>query len=742
VEVKARRGWLRVCLRAEPPPLRAGGPSPTLFYRRKDYPDSIYRTVEAKLRAIVAEIVRYHVLGRPILVGTTSVESSERLSEHLRAESVRRLAQVMLIRAEWMRQNNKEEDGRLIPELVPLNEPIKGLEAGGLRQFAKPLNMSINPEEPPNLEMLLELFRLEPAHAERLKAVFQGGVPHSVLNARRHTEESQIIAGAGAFGAVTIATNMAGRGVDIKLGGDLAEEIVSAVNRVLRKAGEADPYDMTMEERRAAILALDPEIYGIYETEVKFFLKYFEDMESVRELGGLHVIGSERHEARRIDNQLRGRAARQGDPGSSRFYLSLEDDLMRMFGGEAVGNLMKRIQVDDSLPLENRMVGNMIESSQHRVEGANFDVRKHLLEYDDVLNAQRKRIYEQRDRVFTKEDVHDDVTELLRTEIEGRIPGSFADEDGPWKLLAWLEGVQPPFLAPSGFFPSFTHRILLDDLSRATGDPRQALLDLVEGAIDSEQGHFVASIEAQIEHTGEALEKQLEERFDSLDMALENLSDPEAELRRPQEMLDELSTLVRLPLRLPPDQLRRLPDDPASLDEPLKDQIETVLTNTVVSRLIGAIEARLGEPLDLDRDRVMRVEWSMAAEQISEATRRAFDSRRERLIGSGGQIARDLDALLARGDASKMDESALLRMLLSLTQAARMVFNPKTHRQERQVYQRFSYIFHAARLLDDSTSVSPRGAAAKRTLQPMCWSTSKPPAASWRRPGGRRSSRA
>jgi preprotein translocase subunit SecA len=240
---------------------------------------------------------------------------------------------------------------------------------------------------------------------------------------------------------VTIATNMAGRGVDIKLGGDLAEEIVSAVNRVLRKSGAEDPYDMTMEERRAAILALDPELYGIYETEVKFFLKYFVDMEAVRELGGLHVIGSERHEARRIDNQLRGRAARQGDPGSSRFYLSLEDDLMRMFGGDAVGNLMKRIQVDDSLPLENRMVGNMIESSQHRVEGANFDVRKHLLEYDDVLNAQRKRIYEQRDRVFTKEDVHDDVTELLRTEIEGasRAPSRMTTGVS----TAWLDPAPP-----------------------------------------------------------------------------------------------------------------------------------------------------------------------------------------------------------------------------------------------------------------------------------------------------------
>ena len=137
-------------------------------------------------------------------------------------------------------------------------------------------------------------------------------------------------------------------------------------------------------------------------------------MERVRELGGLHVIGSERHEARRIDNQLRGRAARQGDPGSSRFYLSLEDDLMRLFGGAQVEGLMARLNIDESVPIESGMVGRLVEQSQTRVEGANFDVRKHLLEYDDVLNAQRKRIYAQRDRVFTKEDLSEDVAEMLR----------------------------------------------------------------------------------------------------------------------------------------------------------------------------------------------------------------------------------------------------------------------------------------------------------------------------------------
>src|SRR5258708_38567854 len=357
------------------------------FYRRKDFPDVIYRTVEAKLRALVTEIIRYHVLGRPLLVGTTSVESSERLSNRLRAEPVRRLLQVLLVRHRWMEANHREEDGRLIPELQPLNEPLEKITPDSLRKFGSSFGVAnISLDDPSNLATTLEILSLPEGSGDRLKTTLQSGGTHQVLNATNHTEESQIIAGAGAFGAVTIATNMAGRGVDIKLGGEVAEEVISAVNRVLRKAGYEDPFDLLLEERRQALEKVDPALYGLYESEVKHFLQYFADMERVTQLVGLHVVGSDRHEARRIDNQLRGRAARQGDPGSSRFYLSLEDDLMRLFGGEQVSALMQRLHVDDTLPLEARMVSGIIESSQHRVEGANFDVRKHLLEYDDVLN--------------------------------------------------------------------------------------------------------------------------------------------------------------------------------------------------------------------------------------------------------------------------------------------------------------------------------------------------------------------
>ena len=242
---------------------RTGETTP-LFYKRKDFPDVIYRTVEAKLRAIATEIIRYNALGKPMLVGTTSVESSDRLSNRLKAEPVRRLLQVTLVRNAFIKASNKEEDGRLIPELAPFNEPLEKITPDAMRNFIKPHGLTnINPEEPSNLKTLLELLFLPESAGERLKSIIQGGVSHLVLNARKHTEESQIIAGAGAFGAVTIATNMAGRGVDIKLGGEVAEEVISASNRVLRKAGYDDPFDMTLEERRQALLKVEPVNFGI-----------------------------------------------------------------------------------------------------------------------------------------------------------------------------------------------------------------------------------------------------------------------------------------------------------------------------------------------------------------------------------------------------------------------------------------------------------------------------------------------
>jgi len=672
-----------------------------VFWRRKDYPDTIYRTAEAKLRSLAREIACEHVRGRPMLVGTTSVENSERLSNRLRAEPIRRLMQVLLIRHAWLAANERVEDGRAIPELADLNKPLEQFRPEELRPMARDLGLSLNPEDQANLTRLREILRLDESDENRLKSVLQGGVPHQVLNARKHTEESQIIAGAGAFGAVTIATNMAGRGVDIKLGGDLAEEIIAAVARVLRKAGYKDPYDMTLQERREALQGVDPANYSIYEAEVKHFLQHFEDMERVRELGGLHVIGSERHEARRIDNQLRGRSARQGDPGSSRFYLSLEDDLMRLFGGEQVNNLMQRLSIDDDYPLQARLVSGIIEQSQHRVEGANFDVRKHLLEYDDVLNSQRMRIYSQRDRVFEKEDLAEDVGELLRLEVERRV--SEAVESGElWRLLAWLEQIQPIFGVAEGAFPSFTYKILLRELEDSTAKPRAALLDIARRTLQAEHAYFLHAIQEQIDRAGESLDSQTREHNEALDTFFDAMRDNEEEQpRRPQEVLEELQGIVHIPLRLSPEQMRSLAENPRELEDDIRNQIEAFIVNLTLTRLTATIEFRLGESLGLEAAELQELDWEEVAGRVEDKTRELLDARQERLLGEDGLITRDLASALERQGVAPLDDQARLRLLALMAQGARTYFNSKTHRQMRQVFTRLHYVYLGNALLAD-----------------------------------------
>jgi len=663
-----------------------------LFYRRKDYPDVIYKTIEAKLRSIVTEIVREHVLGRPLLVGTTSVEGSEQLSNRLKAEAVRRLLQISLARRAWLTANNREEDGRVIAELQPFNEPLEKITPDMLRKFTQPFGVTnINPEDATNIKTVLEILNLDESNINRLKSVLQGGVPHQVLNARKHTEESQIIAGAGAFGAVTIATNMAGRGVDIKLGGELAEEVITAVNRVLGKAGYPDPFDMTHEERRHLLRNADASNFGIYEPEVKLFLQYFEDMERVKNLGGLHVVGSARHDARRIDNQLRGRAARQGDPGSSRFYLSLQDDLMRIQGGSQVSNLMETLGVDESLPLEARLVSRVIEQSQHRIEGANSDVREHLLKYDDVLNQQREQIYGQRNRIFGKEDLSDDINILLETEVTQRVQSGLADEEGPWKLIAWLEQVQPPFMTGDRLFPSFGLSLLLKELP-TPDNLKLETLNLITRAIEAENAHHQRAIEGLIDRNEESLQSQISSREDSVDAFFESLGDRE-DSPRPQKLLEELNSLVGVQLKLNNDQMRALGEDPESLKDDIKRNVSMQLVGNFVSRIISAATNRIGEPLG---EKFQIANWDDAADQIIEAAESALERRRERLVGENGQIARDIEALMPKD----INESTKLQLLLSLSQAARTAFDQKTHRQVKQVFSRFSYVYLMAQLLE------------------------------------------
>jgi len=603
------------------------------------------------------------------------------------------LLQVALVRRIWMDENDREEDGRVIPELAQFNEPLDNISPDTLRKFIQPFGATtISLDDPANLSIVLGILRLDESSVERLKKVLQGGVSHQVLNARKHTEESQIIADAGSFGSVTIATNMAGRGVDIKLGGELAEEVITAVNRVLGKNGYENPFDMTHEERRAVLKEIDSSNYGIYGAEVKLFLQYFTDMERVKELGGLHVIGSERHEARRIDNQLRGRAARQGDPGSSRFYLSLEDDLMRLFGGDRVNTMMQTLKVDDSLPLEVRLVANIIESSQHRVEGANFDVRKHLLEYDDVLNKQRGQIYGQRDRIFVKEDLSEDVATMLEAEIKQRVQTGMEDEEGPWKLIAWLEQIQPPFMSGERLFPSFGLALLLNEIS-TSDEFSKSLLDLITRAIEAENEHHLRAIENLIDRTEEVFETQADSRMESLDAFFDGLRDRE-DSPRPQKLLEEINALIGMQIRLNGEQLRMLEEDPPGAKELIGNYIKGQLTGIYASRLIASVANRVGESLG---DKFEVKGWDDAVDMIQDLAGKALERRREHLVGENGQIERDIHNLMPK----ELNDTSKLQLLITISQGARTVFNQRTHRQEKQLFNRFSYIFLIAQLLDE-----------------------------------------
>jgi preprotein translocase subunit SecA len=307
---------------------------------RHESADVVYRTSKEKWEAALEEIIELNKMGRPVLVGTVSIEKSEHLSSLLRRK----------------------------------------------------------------------------------------GLKHVVLNAKYHEMEAVIIAQAGRVGAVTIATNMAGRGVDILLGGHpdfLARE-------QLRKSG-LDPLKATQEQWEKAL------------ADAKKTTE--EEHKKVVDMGGLHILGTERHEARRIDNQLRGRAGRQGDPGSSRFYLCLEDDLMRIFGSERISGLMARIGMGEGVPIEHRMVSRAIERAQRQVEGQNFTIRKHLLEYDDVMNKQRETIYKMRKEILEGKDMKSFVQELIETIVEWHLD-SYANKDKPpedWDVEALKQAVGTQF---------------------------------------------------------------------------------------------------------------------------------------------------------------------------------------------------------------------------------------------------------------------------------------------------------
>ena len=275
------------------------------------------------------------------------------------------------------------------------------------------------------------------------KLLKKAGVPHSVLNAKYHEKEAQIVAQAGKFGAVTIATNMAGRGTDIMLGGNaefMAKNELRKMDYTEELLAEADSYAETSDPEILAVREKYEELLAKYKAEIK------DEAEKVRAAGGLVIIGTERHESRRIDNQLRGRAGRQGDPGESRFYLSLQDDLMRLFSTDRVMNMMDTLGIDENTPIDAKILSNAVENAQKNVESRNFRARKSVLEYDDVMNIQREVIYAQRQKVLDGDSLRDNMLSMLREVVSGAVATAMSgagrlDEESFRALTAQFEGV-------------------------------------------------------------------------------------------------------------------------------------------------------------------------------------------------------------------------------------------------------------------------------------------------------------
>jgi preprotein translocase subunit SecA len=348
---------------------------------RTNYSDVIYKSEREKFNAVVREITELYEMGRPVLVGTVSIDTSERLSKLLKKR----------------------------------------------------------------------------------------GVPHHVLNAKHHEREAEIIAQAGRFKGVTISTNMAGRGTDILLGGN-------AKMIALQKEGkEADEADLEAAYQKALAITS-------------------EEKEQVVERGGLHVIGTERHESRRIDNQLRGRSGRQGDPGSSRFYLSLEDDLLRIFGSERIAGIMDRLGVEEDQPIEHALVTKAIENAQRRVEGHNFEIRKHLLEYDDVMNQQREVVYSQRKEILQGERLQEMIQDMIEEVAEG-IVDEYTDEKRypeEWDLDGLREAFHQSFS-----FPLKLKKETLEGMKQE--DLRAFLLEKVRAFYDEKEKTFGPDIMRELE---------------------------------------------------------------------------------------------------------------------------------------------------------------------------------------------------------------------------------------------------
>ena len=320
------------------------------------------------------------------------------------------------------------------------------------------------------------------------------GIPHNVLNAKHHEKEAEIVAQAGHLGAVTIATNMAGRGTDIMLGGN-AEYMAK---NELRKQGLSDEL---IAESNSFAETEDPEILAARkaytEAYKRFKVETDKQAELVRQAGGLFIIGTERHESRRIDNQLRGRSGRQGDPGETRFYLSMQDDIMRLFGSERIMNMMETLGIDEDTPIDAKILSGAIENAQKTVEGRNFQSRKNVLEYDDVMNVQRKIIYEQRRQVLDGEDLQKNIQSMMRFYVDTYVSSAFGEQPRLADKQHFFEMMT--HFAPI-FFPTGTWLLSDEELAALTREQaEEKILSLMQRAYAKREEQFTSPVMREIE---------------------------------------------------------------------------------------------------------------------------------------------------------------------------------------------------------------------------------------------------
>ena len=403
-----------------------------LMYGRR-YNEGLHQAIEAKERVKVAEESK--------TLATITFQNFFRLYDKLSGMTGTALTE--------------QEEFAAIYQLdvveIPTNRPIARkdhtdvvykTEAGKFRAIVRQVQACHEKGQP----VLVGTISIEKSEvlSKLLKRV---GIPHNVLNAKFHEQEAQIVAQAGKFGAVTIATNMAGRGTDIVLGGNAEFMAMSDLR------GQELPEEL-LREANAYSETSDPEILAVRQQYEQLISKYkaqiADEAQKVRDVGGLYIIGTERHESRRIDNQLRGRSGRQGDPGESRFYLSLQDDLMRLFSAERIMLLMDRLGLDEDTPIDQKILSNAVETAQKNVESRNFRSRKNVLEYDDVMNTQREVIYAQRKKVLDGEDLRDSMLGMLRSLVESNVSstlgasGGVADEVTLREVLQQFEGIYFP----------------------------------------------------------------------------------------------------------------------------------------------------------------------------------------------------------------------------------------------------------------------------------------------------------